>query len=448
MNILEKAMQMLAEHPLCDHCLGRQFALLGYSVENRNRGEAIKLLLTMKGHQLAIRARTTPKDNTGIDLLKMVATNGSFGMARDILKRFNKRVRPKEACFLCEGKFENINVFACETVKKLMNHEFATFLVGIELPLDVAEREDEFKAHFCVTNGENMKNQFSRDIGKRTCEITKKEVAYGRPDIVVLVNPFSNNIRLQINSLYVAGRYRKLIRGIPQSRWLCSKCSGKGCEACNWTGKKYQESVEEFTGIPMLGMVDGEEIAFHGAGREDIDARMLGSGRPFVLEIKKPKKRYINLQRLEQIINERAKGKVEVQNLRFADKDVVRQFKKAESAKKIYRVTVKFDRDVTEDELKSIERTLTNVTVRQQTPQRVLHRRANLSREKHIYTAKIKRLSHNHAEMEIGCQGGLYIKELVTGDKGRTEPSLASILDTKATPLQLDVLSVVTGEEK
>ncbi|MDH5494227.1 MAG: tRNA pseudouridine(54/55) synthase Pus10, partial [Candidatus Bathyarchaeota archaeon] len=158
--------------------------------------------------------------------------------------------------------------------------------------------------------------------------------------------------------------------------------------------------------------------------------------------------RFIDLQKLEQTVNKRAKGKVEVRNLCFADKDVVRRFKKAEAAEKIYRVIIKFGQDVSGEELERIEKTLTNATVRQQTPQRVLHRRANLTREKYIYKAKVKRLSYNRAEMQIRCQGGLYIKELVTGDKGRTEPSVASILDTKATPLQLDVLSVVTGEEK
>lgn len=443
MDILQKALQMLTAHPLCSHCLGRQFALLGHGVENRTRGEAIKLLLTMKGHQL-----TLSKAKTGIPMLKTVATNGSFDMARNILRRFNKRARVEKPCFLCEGKLENINAFAGKTAKKLKNYEFTTFLVGIELPLRVAEQEDEFKARFNVTHGESMKSQFSRDIGKRIGETTNKEVDYGRPEVVVLVNPFTNHVRLQINSLYVAGRYRKLVRGIPQSRWLCRECGGNGCESCNWTGKKYQESVEEFIGIPILEMVEGEEIAFHGAGREDVDARMLGSGRPFVLEVKEPKKRFIDLQKLKQTINKRAKGKVEVRNLCFADKDVVRRFKKAEAAEKIYCVRIEFDQDVSDEELERIEKTLTNATVRQQTPQRVLHRRANLTREKYIYKAKVKRLSHNRAEMQIRCQGGLYIKELVTGDKGRTEPSVAIILAIKATPFQLDVLSVVTGEGK
>jgi tRNA pseudouridine synthase 10 len=293
-----------------------------------------------------------------------------------------------------------------------------------------------------------MKSHFSREIGKALVQLTTKEVSYGTQDVVVLVNPFTTRVRLQVNPLYVAGRYRKLVRGIPQSRWLCRDCGGKGCEGCDWTGKRYKESVEELVGIPLQELAEGKDIAFHGAGREDVDARMLGAGRPFVLEVKEPKNRFMNLQTLEKAINERAEGKVEVLQLQFADKSVVRKIKRAERAVKVYRAVMAFDRDVSDQELRTIEDALTNATIRQQTPRRVLHRRADLTREKYIYETKVKRLSRNRAEMQIHCQGGLYIKELVTGDEGRTTPSVSTIVNTKATPVRLDVLSVVAGEEK
>ena len=69
-------------------------------------------------------------------------------------------------------------------------------------------------------------------------------------------------------------------------------------------------------------------------------------------------------------------------------------------------------------------------------------------RERYIYKAEPKRLSQHRVEIQITCQGGLYIKELVTGDKGRTTPNVASLLDTQATPLQLDVLDVVMDDQK
>jgi tRNA pseudouridine synthase 10 len=208
----------------------------------------------------------------------------------------------------------------------------------------------------------------------------------------------------------------------------------------------YHESVEEIIGEPVRQEAEGEAIALHGAGREDVDARMLGGGRPFVIEVKKPKKRFLNLRELVKTINNRAKGKVRVSSLRFVNKAWVRQLK-TEAAEKVYRVVVVFDKAVEGKDLKQIEKRLVNAVVRQQTPKRVLHRRADLLREKHIYQAKVKKLAPNRIELRLRCQGGLYIKELVTGDEGRTTPNVAEIVGTRAVPLELDVLNVLLKEE-
>jgi len=209
----------------------------------------------------------------------------------------------------------------------------------------------------------------------------------------------------------------------------------------------YPESVGEIVGTPALELTGGEEFAFHGAGREDIDARMLGRGRPFVVEVKKPRRRSIDLSALEETINKRAEGKVEVSGLRFANRDVVRKLKQAEAAQKMYRAIVEFDRRVSDEEMALLEKTLNNAVIRQQTPRRVMHRRADIVREKYIYAAKVKRLTSNRLEMRIRCQGGLYIKELITGDEGRTVPSVSKIVDAEAKPLELDVLGVLAKEE-
>ena len=429
---------MLEKHPLCNHCLGRQFALLGYGVDNKKRGEALKLVLTMKGHQLAL-----VREKAGVSLLKTMATNGAFDMAAEILRKMKKRVGKRRECHLCGGQFELSQGLIDSSVEKLQDYEYDTFLVGIELPTEVEEREDEFKAEFAVKHGESMRNEFSRDIGKKLSEITQKTAEYAKPEVVVLVNPFTKQVALQVNPLYIMGKYKKLTRGIPQSKWFCSECRGKGCPRCNGTGKMYPESVEEIIGGPTLQKTCGAETAFHAAGREDVDARMLGPGRPFIIEVKNPKKRFISLRNLARTINKQAEGKVKVLNLCITDRDMVRKLKKAETAQKIYKTIVEFDRKISDEELEALEKTLTNLVVHQQTPLRVLHRRADRIREKYIYTTKIKRLKPNQVEMRIRCQGGLYIKELVTGDEGRTDPNVATIVDAKAEPLELDVLNVL-----
>ena len=441
MNILEKAQRMLEEYPLCDHCLGRQFALLGHSVENDERGRAVKLALTLKAHELALS-----KNREGVRILKSLATNGFSKTAEEILQKMKKRIPNKnfpKTCFLCEYKFKTTGDLAKKALKELEGYEYNSFLVGIELPVTVEEREDEFKAEFDVCYGENMRNEFGRVIGKKIAEYNRKIVDYRKPEIVVLVNPFAEEISLQINPLYIAGNYKKLVRGIPQSKWFCSNCRGKGCEKCNWTGKMYPESVEELIAKPFLDSTGGMKASFHASGREDIDARMLGKGRPFVIEMTKPQKRFLDLKKLKEGVNMYAKGKVEISNLQFADKAVVRRLKKAESAQKEYNVVMEFENKIATKDLHLLEEKLTNVMVMQKTPIRVVHRRADLTREKYIYEVKVKKLSPKKAEMKVRCQGGLYVKELVTGDEGRTTPSVSEFLENRAKPIKLDVLNVI-----
>jgi len=440
-GILEKALKMLEKRPLCDHCLGRQFALLGHGVENDARGKAIKLALTLEAHALALS-----KSTEGIKALKILATNGFFETAKEILHKMKRRVPGKnlpKTCFLCEHKFETTDDLAKKALKQLEDYEYNNFLVGVELPLFIEEREDEFRAEFGVGYAESMRTEFGRILGKKIALYSEKAVEHKKPEVVVLVDPFTNKIGLQVNPLFISGRYKKLARGIPQSKWFCSNCRGKGCEKCNWTGKMYQESVEEIIGKLFLDATGGAKTSFHASGREDIDARMLGKGRPFVIEISKPKKRFLDLKKLENDVNAYARGKVEVSNLKFSNKDAVRKLKKAESTQKEYRVIVEFENEITKEDMQLLEDKLTNSIIKQKTPTRVLHRRADLTREKYIYDVKVKVLSPKKVEMKIRCQGGLYVKELVTGDDGRTTPSVSELLKNRAKPIKLDVLNVV-----
>jgi tRNA pseudouridine synthase 10 len=210
----------------------------------------------------------------------------------------------------------------------------------------------------------------------------------------------------------------------------------------------YEESVEEIVEKPFLDATEGSKGSFHASGREDIDARMLGNGRPFVVEITKPRKRFFNLKEMAEAINVFGKGKVQVSNLKLVNKDAVRKLKKGESKQKEYRVTVEFECKIKAKDLQLLEEKLSNTLISQKTPTRVMHRRADLTREKYIYDVKVKKLSLHRAEMKIRCAGGLYVKELVSGDEGRTTPSVSELLKNKAKPMKLDVLNIIMGDQE
>ena len=444
MDVLKKAFEILSKYPLCDHCLGRQFALLGYSMENNIRGQSLKVSLTLQANDLSAE-----KNAEGIKHLKVLASNGFSREAQETLKHLKKRLPKKDdaiKCSLCEGKFKIVDSLTQKAIAAITDYEFTTFLVGIELPLKVEEREDEFKAAVNVGYGESMKHEFGRLLGKAVAKRTGKEADYLKPDLVVVFNPFLEKVRLQVNPLFVSGRYRKLIRTIPQSKWFCSDCRGRGCEKCSGTGKLYPESVEELSSKALLETTQGAEAFLHASGREDIDARMLGSGRPFVIEVSNPKKRFVDLKQIEIQINAGAVGKVEVSGLRFATKDVVRRLKKGENAQKEYALLAEFENELSDQDLHMIEEKLSGVCIKQQTPLRVLHRRADLIREKYIYQVKVKKVSLKRALLEIRCQGGLYVKELVSGDEERTVPNVSDLLNNRAKTVKLDVLNVIMDD--
>jgi len=437
--LLDKALSLLKKYPLCDSCLGRQFAMLGYGLTNAERGRALKTALFLFAH-----LRLKEGDEEALTVLEILASNGFFEPARMLLEKMGHQapLSPPE-CHICGGVMGKVGELASKALGALKAYEFSNFLVGVELPPWVEELEDALRAEFGLEHGEALRNELSREVGKIISRALSVPVEHKKPDVVVLVRPFEDEIEVQANPVFVAGRYRKLVRGIPQAKWVCTRCGGRGCPRCNWEGKLYPTSISELIAEPILEAFQGEDIAFHAAGREDIDARMLGRGRPFVVEVKRPRKRKVDLSALEEEINKRANGMVSVSGLKYVDRDFVRRIK-SERAEKIYEVLVKFNRPVSDEELRALEKAFSGALIRQRTPTRVLHRRPDKLRLRNVRELKvIGRLGPDEVRFRIRCDGGLYVKELVTGDGGRTRPSISEFIKAGAQVLELDVVDVL-----
>lgn len=430
--IVDEARRMLSKYVLCDSCLGRQFGGLVKGVTNRERGRAIKLFLALEGHAELIKGE-------GDGLLRILTSNGLFQPASKVLG-----IQPEEKrCAICEGIMDNIEGYAKDVAKALEGLDYENFLIGVRVAGEIAEREDKLRAEFGIEYGESMRMECSREIGKEVTRLTGRVVEFKKPDIVVIVEVPGPKVSVRPMPLYISGRYRKLVRGMPQSRWDCVHCRGEGCEICHGTGKIYPTSVEEIIGEPVLELTEGQSIKFHGAGREDVDAVVKGNGRPFVVEIKEPRRRRLDLSELEREINKRAEGKVEVVGLAFSDKKTVRRLKeRSKVAEKTYRALVEVNREVAEEELEKLEKSFNGCLINQYTPKRVLHRRADKLRVKRVYEMRAKKVDSNRIELVVRCQGGLYVKELVSGDDGRTRPSVSEVMGTGARCVELDVISV------
>ncbi|KVI07715.1 Pseudouridine synthase, catalytic domain-containing protein [Cynara cardunculus var. scolymus] len=209
--------------------------------------------------------------------------------------------------------------------------------------------------------------------------------------------------------IYIGGRYLKFSRNVSQTRWIIDD------------ERKGEASVEELIGGNILPMCNGDGYKFHAAGREDIDVRMLGSGRPFLIEI----------QNARNIPSE------------MSIKEMEKKINSLESNLKEYAALVWISRPIKEDDLQAVS-SFKDLKVLQRTPVRVLHRRSPLEREKIIHWMKIEEIAGNsqYFLLHLCTQAGTYIKEFVHGDLGRTHPSIGSILGCRAEILQLDVTDV------
>ncbi len=85
---------------------------------------------------------------------------------------------------------------------------------------------------------------------------------------------------------------------------------------------------------------------------------------------------------------------------------------------------------------------MTNTVIKQRTPTRVSHRRADLVHPRLVNSVDVVSFVDGMAELVIRAQHGTYIRELVSGDDGRTVPSLASLIDAKCKVEVLDVLNL------
>ena len=440
LDILRKSIEILKTYPLCDYCLGRQFASIGSGLTNLERGRAIKTMLFMD-------ACTRLREEAGdAEILKILAASG-FRAAAKSLENLGLEAPEAKSCYICNGVLNRrrFNEIAERISEELKEYEFKNFVVGARIPPDVREREDLIRSEFEIDTGEDIKGDVTREVGRILLRRFDAVVEYHNPEIVVLVDIFSNDYLIQVNPLFIKGFYRKLVRDLPQTPWYCRYCWGRGCEYCNYTGREYPESISELIGNPALEFFEALDYKFHGAGREDVDATVVGTGRPFVLELKHPRRRYLDLRELERLINEKAEGKVEVSGLEYSSRRELRLLKSlSPMASKTYEAIVEFDGDVDEESLKEVEEKFRDIVIEQRTPRRVLKRRADKIRQKKLYYVEAEKLDERLVKFRIKAQGGLYVKELIDGDEGRTKPNIAEFLGRKPLRIDLSVIEVET----
>jgi len=398
----EKIIEILKKGYICDNCLGRQFAQLLSGLDNEERGKVLRYFIAMSL-------------DSGEDI--DVDNSNFFG-----INFHNKKIKmskPKR-CYVCSDLFKELKKKVKLIIKELKKYEYKTFLIGCKLTPELYEREQELWNRLGIEWCESIKSSINRELGKEVEKITGREMNRKMPDITIEFDLNNDKVKLNVRSIYVLGKYQKLTRDMPQTKWK---------------KKIFKTSVQEIIEKPLLKQTASKNTSFHGSGREDINVRCLG-WRPFVIEIINPIKRKIDLKQVLREVNK--SKKVKIKKLKIVDKNVVREIKFADYDK-TYRAIVEFERSVLS--LKKVDE-LKNTIISQKTPIRVLKRRSDKMRRRKVKDMKYKLLNKKKVEFEIRTQSGLYVKELISGDEGRTEPSISSLLDNKVKKIELDVIKI------
>uniref|UniRef100_UPI00358FEB73 tRNA pseudouridine synthase Pus10 isoform X2 n=1 Tax=Myxine glutinosa TaxID=7769 RepID=UPI00358FEB73 len=231
--------------------------------------------------------------------------------------------------------------------------------------------------------------------------------------------------------VYVAGRYNKFSRSLPQTPWIID---GE---------RRMDSSVEELISEPLKQAFAADGFNLSSSGREDVDVRTLGRGRPFAVELLNPRRTATGSQMVHkmQLING-SSNKIAVRDLQVVTRDSLWLMKQGEEEKtKLYSALVWSERELHQKDLEMLNN-IKELRLDQKTPLRVLHRRPLAVRPRVVHTIHADLVNAHQLRLQLHTQAGTYIKEFVHGDFGRTQPNLRTLLNTYTDILELDVESV------
>lgn len=314
----------------------------------------------------------------------------------------------------------------------------SAFEVGVEFTHPQTDTDCHFLATTCTDCFKPTKNKqsvFTRMAVVKALEKisdTKFLKHYPCPPTQPTSSCISQDIQCLHVSVFVAGRYNKFCRSLPQTPWVID---GE---------RRMESSVEELIAEPILSAFRADGFNFSSSGREDVDVRTLGNGRPFAMELLNPHRSRLNkveMKELQETIN-KSSDKIKVRDLQIVTRDAMSRMKEGEEEKtKSYTALVWTQKPIQTEDIAFID-DIKELTLDQKTPLRVLHRRALAIRQRVIHSMSTRFLDPHHFYLGLKTQAGTYIKEFVHGDFGRTKPNLCQLLKTDTDILELDVESV------
>jgi len=330
--------------------------------------------------------------------------------------RFEKKFEIGE-CGICSNKMEEAKRIIDDNDFKTEAKNARKFSISSSISRKMMINEERF---FDLSKGESIKNQLNRMFYSKIKEKTGMGYDTENPDVVFSINLETLDVSSRPGSLFFFGRYKKLEKEIAQKRWIYEKFP----------------SVEVIIGekaVPFFGAID---YTMHASGREDIDVTNT-AGRPFVMEIREARQRKMDLKKLEQEVNKDTRISVEL--IGYVPSSFVYLVSDSHFDK-AYRAYLECEEGLDDRDFERIME-LNGKTIDQQTPIRVMNRRTDKVRQRKVYGIGIGK-DENGVYADIDCEAGMYIKELINGDQGRTDPSFSKATNKRITCKSLIVTKI------
>ena len=367
-DIIQETRTILKEHHLCENCLGRIFAP--------------KLGLT------------------------------SYGRLGNKIRGTLKQKNPK-SCYICKNLMSKLDLQLDKMLAMSKEYEFSSFLIGAILQSSILDRDDQIRSKFKLKGIHSIKNDITREIGKRFGRKTKTIVNYQNPDIVFTLDFKNEECEIKPKPVFLSGRYTKTVRGIPQKQRPCENCGGKGCYACEFHGISEFESVEGKMAKFLYEKFGAQQAKITWIGSEDETSLVLGKGRPFFAKIINPHRRKIKSEKKISLDG------ITIHNLRIIEKipsDIIRFKSEIE-------MEIETEKEITQSQLKSLYK-LEKQTIS-------VYENSGKKNQKKIYHIKYKKRSDNSFSVFMEADGGVPLKRFVNGSE--VEPSLTSMLENQCT---------------
>jgi tRNA pseudouridine synthase 10 len=331
-----------------------------------------------------------------------------------------------------------------QRIRETLNddYQFDTFLIGATLPANIFEIEDQIRARFKIRGRETIKSQLIRYLRKKFSEVTKKRIDILHPDLTINLQ-FQKNTSLEINTkmrpLIMLGRYIKKNRGIPQRSGGEHNSGNEVCiqsEPYHIVSQTPRQasvirtledaSIQSIISKEILRITKGEALKFSWIGSEDENSLVLGSGRPFFVQIRNPKTIHLNQKKLRfqeygLFVNiEEFFERLPEQPVQFIAKT---------------RIVIQASRQIGKEGGLKIKSLANSIVVFQN------QKNKSRSSAKRIYSIDIVKINNKIFELDVIADGGLAIKQFVEG-REYISPNISAVANLQCKCLLFDILDI------